>query len=278
MIFKIRHRLRYAYTAPAVLGPQALRLRPREDGGQRLLDHVLTIGPLPSLRSSCLDENGNVSEHAWFIGSTQSLDLQAESTVVTLRQNPFDFVIDPEYSGLPWDRRLEQAHPGAASALLGPAEAEAASLASSLRGEGSNDTLSFLLRLNRWIHEKISYEVRPEGPPQGAAVTLERGRGACRDLAVLFCAAARSVGMPARFVSGYHEGDPDQRTKDLHAWTEVFLPGAGWRGFDPSTGLACADRHIVLACSPDPAGAAPLSGRFGSATAQSRLEAEVLFL
>jgi transglutaminase-like putative cysteine protease len=278
MIFKIRHSLRYTYAADAVLGPQAVRLRPREDGSQRLLDHVLKIGPQPSLRSACLDENGNVSEHAWFLGSTLTLELLAESTVETLRQNPFDFVIDAEFSGLPWDRRLERAHPGAAPALLALPEPEAAALAVSLRTEGGNDALSFLLRLNRWINEKIAYEVRAEGPPQKASETLSRGRGACRDLAVLFCAAARGVGMPARFVSGYHEGDPGLRTKELHAWTEVFLPGAGWRGFDPSTGLACGDRHIVLACSPDPAEAAPLSGRFGSATAKSKLEAEVLFL
>jgi transglutaminase-like putative cysteine protease len=155
---------------------------------------------------------------------------------------------------------------------------EAVRLAEALRTEGGNDTLSFLLRLNRWLNEKIAYEIRPEGAPLAPAETLRLGRGACRDLAVLFCAAARAVGMPARFVSGYHEGDPDLRTKELHAWTEVFLPGTGWRGFDPSTGLACGDRHIVLACSPDPAGAAPLSGRFGSATADSTLKAEVLFL
>jgi len=198
--------------------------------------------------------------------------------VETLRQNPFDFVIDAEFAALPWGGRVDQAHPGSGSALLGPMEPEAAELAGTVRREGGNDALSFLLRLNRWLNEKLAYEVRPEGQPLAPGETLRRGKGACRDLAVLFCAAARSQGMPARFVSGYHEGDPGLRTKDLHAWAEVFLPGAGWRGFDPSTGLACADRHIVLAASPAPAGAAPLSGRFGSRTAESTLEAEILFL
>ena len=278
MIFKIRHHLRYRYAAPAVLGPQSIRLRPREDGGQRLLDHLLQIDPQPSLRSACLDEHGNVAEHAWFVGQTELLELQAESTVETLRQNPFDFVIDADFSGLPWGHRIESGHFGAAAALLGPVEPEAAELALALRGESGNDSLSFLMRLNRWINEKIAYAVRPQGAPQPASETLNLGRGACRDLTVLFCAAARAEGIPARFVSGYHEGDPFVRTKELHAWAEVFLPGAGWRGFDPSTGLACADRHIALAASPDPAGAAPLSGRFGSTVAQSELETEVLFL
>ena len=278
MIFKIRHTLSYAYAAPAMLGPQAIRLRPREDGGQHLLDFVLRISPQPSLRSPCLDEDGNVAEHAWFLGATRSLEMTAESTVETLRQNPYDFVIDAAYSALPWDRRLGTSHPGTAYALLGPVEPEAAALAEALRKEGGGEALPFLLRLNRWIHEKIAYEVRPEGLPYAAAETLQAGRGACRDLAVLFCAAARSQGIPARFVSGYHEGDPDLRSKELHAWAEVFLPGAGWRGFDPSTSLACGDRHLALAASPDPAGAAALSGRFGSATADSKLTAEVLFL
>jgi transglutaminase-like putative cysteine protease len=278
MIFKIRHHLRYRYAAPAVLGPQSIRLRPREDGGQRLLDHLLQIDPQPSLRSACLDEHGNVAEHAWFVGQTELLELQAESTVETLRQNPFDFVIDADYTSLPWGRRIEGGRPGAVAALLGPVEAEAAELAAALRVESGNDALSFLMRLNRWINEKITYEVRPEGAALAAGETLGRARGSCRDLAVLFCAAARSEGVPARFVSGYHEGDPHMRIKELHAWAEVFLPGAGWRGFDPSIGLACSDRHIALAASPDPAGAAPLWGRFGSTTAESKLETEVLFL
>jgi transglutaminase-like putative cysteine protease len=278
MIFKIRHRLRYHYAAPATLGPQSLRLRPREDGGQRLLDHLLQIGPQPSLRSACLDENGAVEEHAWFVGQTEVLDLLAESTVETLRQNPFDFVIDGDYTALPWGRRIESAHPGAASALLGPTDAEAAALALALRKEGGHDALSFLMRLNRWLNENLAYAARPDGPPFSAGETLRRGGGACRDLAVLFCAAARAEGVPARFASGYHEGDPYLRTKELHAWAEVFLPGAGWRGFDPSTGLACGDRHIALTASADPSAASPLSGRFGSINTESKLEAEVLFL
>jgi transglutaminase-like putative cysteine protease len=84
--------------------------------------------------------------------------------------------------------------------------------------------------------------------------------------------------MAARFVSGYAEGDPEKRLKDLHAWAEVFLPGAGWRGFDPSSGLACGDRHITLAASPEPPGAAALQGRYGAAVAGSHLEAEVMFV
>lgn len=277
MLFKIRHRLSFTYVSPALLGPQSLRLRPREDGSQRVLDYHLSVSPLPSLLSPCLDEHGNIETRAWFLGPAPSLQIVAESTVETLRPNPFDFILETDWA-LPWGGRLSMERPGLAPCLSGAVEPEAAGLAKALAQEAGSDPLAFLLRLNQWLNQKLTYELRPEGAPQSAAETLHRGRGACRDLTVLFCAAARSLGIPARFVSGYHEGDPDIRRKELHAWAEVFLPGAGWRGFDPSSGLVCADRHVALAASPDPAGAAAISGRFGAAVAGSRLEADVDFV
>ena len=277
MLFKIRHRLAFTYVSPALLGPQSLRLRPREDGSQRVLDYHITVTPAPSLLSPCLDEHGNIETRAWFLGSASSLEIVAESTVETLRPNPFDFILEADWP-LPWGERLATERPGLAPCLTGPLEPEAAALAKVLASEAGHDPLAFLLRLNGWLNQKLTYEVRLEGAPQTPAETLHRGRGACRDLAVLFCAAARSQGLPARFVSGYHEGDPDIRAKELHAWAEVFLPGGGWRGFDPSSGLVCADRHVALAASPDPGGAAAIQGRFGAAVAGSRLEAKVEFL
>jgi transglutaminase-like putative cysteine protease len=278
MIFHVRHRLKFSYTTPAVLGPQTLRLRPREDGSQRVLDFHVVLTPEPSLLSTCLDEHGNVETRAWFVGATAGLDVLAECTVETLRQNPFDFVMDDDLGALPWGRRMAEARPGLAPCLPALDQPEAASLGAALAREGNGNALAFLMRLNKWLFEKLAYERRPDGAPQAPAETLHRGIGACRDRAVLFCAAARSQGMAARFVSGYAEGDPEKRLKDLHAWAEVFLPGAGWRGFDPSSGLACGDRHITLAASPEPPGAAALQGRYGAAVAGSHLEAEVMFV
>ena len=278
MIFKIRHTLKFRYTTPAVLGPQTLRLRPRDDGSQRVLDFHVVLAPEPSLQSTCLDEHGNVEMRAWFVGTTTGLDVLAECTVETLRQNPFDFVMDDDLGALPWGRRQVAARPALAACLPEGEQPEAAALAMALARESNGNALAFLMRLNRWLFEKLTYERRPEGAPQAPAETLHRGVGACRDRAVLFCAAARSQGLAARFVSGYAEGDPEKRLKDLHAWAEVFLPGAGWRGFDPSTGLACGDRHIPLAAAPEPAGAAALQGRYGAPVAGSRLDAEVMFV
>jgi transglutaminase-like putative cysteine protease len=275
MLFKTRHQLNYSYAAPAVLGPQTLRLRPREDASQRLLDFDLQISPLPS---SLLDENGNVEARACFLGAATELRIQVECAVETLRVNPFDYVLDGRYGPLPWGLRLAEERRSLGPCLQGAPAPEALALAQGLAKEAGQDPVAFLLRLNQWLGQELSYELRPDGEAQDPAQTLQRGRGACRDLAVLFVAACRAVGIPARFVSGYHEGDPEARAKDLHAWAEAWLPGAGWRGFDPSIGLAVADRHIVLAAAPDPAGAAALSGGYGAAVAGARLSAEVMFL
>ena len=99
--------------------------------------------------------------------------------------------------------------------------------------------------------------------------------GACRDVSVLFNDACRSLGLPARFVSGYFEGDPDNPENDLHAWSEVYLPGAGWRGFDPTHGLAVAARHVALIAGIEPDQAAPLTGSFRGTEATSEIEFDV---
>lgn len=117
--------------------------------------------------------------------------------------------------------------------------------------------------------------VRPNGDAYEPAVTLKRGQGACRDLTVLFMEACRSVGLSARFVSGYAEGLSTRDDGELHAWAEIYLPGAGWRGFDPTLGLAVADRHVAIAASPIPVGAAPVSGSFRADSATAGLSYEV---
>ena len=111
--------------------------------------------------------------------------------------------------------------------------------------------------------------IREVGPPQPAESTLRDRAGSCRDLAVLFCAACRAVGLAARFVSGYERDASLQENGDLHAWAEVYLEGAGWRGYDPSRALAVAASHVAVAASSDPLLASPVSGTFrGSATAK----------
>lgn len=278
MHYHFKHRLRFIYASPATLEAQTLRLRPREDGSQRVFTHHLAVKPDPSMLSRALDEYGNVETRAWFFGETPELEVEAESTVETIRVNPFDFLIDGAWMDLSWDNRLLAARPALAPYLRRERGRALLELSEKLKVEAGGQVLPFLLRLNRFLNENITYEIRPEGDPRSAEETLSLGRGACRDLTVLFMALARSQGIPARYVSGYHEGDPLKPNKELHAWAEVFLPGGGWRGFDPSVGLAVADHHIALAAGPDPPDAAALSGVFTSAKPGSKMETEVVFI
>jgi transglutaminase-like putative cysteine protease len=132
--------------------------------------------------------------------------------------------------------------------------------AKSVQRDANDQTLPFVTALARRIAERSQPTVRLDGDPQSPGLTLSEGVGACRDLAVLFIDACRAVGLAARFVSGYYVGPVDGDRRYLHAWAEVFLPGAGWRGFDPLQGIAVADQHIAVAAAAHPSGAAPISG------------------
>jgi transglutaminase-like putative cysteine protease len=276
--FRVRHRLDYRYASPAVLGPHIFRLRPRDDGSQRVLDQSLSIQPQPSLLSRQADAYGNVEYRAWFLGDTAALSVESECVVETERVNPFDYILDSAFSSLPYGPSFLQAYPGLEPYLKVESAPAATALAQKLLSEAKGEVTAFVLRLNKWIFEHLRQEHREHGAAWPADQTLLEQRGACRDMAQLFLACARSLGLPGRFVSGYYEGDPDQRNKDLHAWVEVYLPGGGWRGFDPSCGLAVADRHIALCAAPEPVGAAAVSGYFGAPLAGSLLTAEVQFL
>jgi len=278
MLYHLHHRLHYEYEAPAELESQVLRLRPREDGTQRLLEHHLTVSPDPSLLSKEIDEHGNVVSRAWFLGPTRHLTVESRSVVETLRVNPFDFLIEQAWMDLPWDGALAKERPALAPCLPPVKDLGLVGFAEGVLKDAGGKVLPFLVRLNKWLHERLAKETRLEGPPRNPAETILLGRGACRDLAVAFMSLVRSQGIPARFVTGYHEGDTPSGRKDLHAWAEVFLPGGGWRGFDPSVGLAVGDRHIVLAAAPEPLAASVVTGTFISPKFGSKLEAEVLFL
>ena len=122
------------------------------------------------------------------------------------------------------------------------------------------NTLNFLFTLNQRIYQDCEYTIRHVGEPFPAGVTWRNKIGSCRDYAVLFMEVCRAVGIAARFVSGYQEGDEEQQSRDLHAWVEVYLPGAGWRGYDPTLGLVVSDCHIPLAASAIPKYAAAVEG------------------
>ncbi len=272
MEFWVRHETVYTYDRPVRLGPHILRLCPRCDAATALVRHELCIEPEPAGRSDYLDLEGNVASRVWFLGETRSLVISSEFQAHTLRVNPYDYLPEPVPGpGICYAPPL----PDRLSPWLGDDDPGPGvrTMAAALWDQ-SGDMADFLHRLNTHLRNHIRRRIRGTGHPMAPAETLRLGEGACRDLAVLFVAACRTRGIAARFVSGYQRGDGSHAQRHMHAWPEVYLPGGGWRGFDPTHGLAVADAHVAVASAATPGDAAPVEGGyFGQA--RSRLETEV---
>jgi transglutaminase-like putative cysteine protease len=264
MLFHIRHRLTYAYGRPVFLEPTTLRLTPRQDASQRLLRHRLEIWPTPAGFSQVLEPDGTDATVGWFESTHADLTIAMEAVVETLRVNPFDWIItDSGVRTLPARYSPEVARSLTSCLAAEGADPAVADWARSLAEERGGDTAAFLMHLADHIHHGFVHIGRLEGDPFSPADTLLERRGACRDTAMLFVEACRAVGLASRFVSGYSMHHPPEVSEhELHAWAEVYLPGAGWRGYDPSLGLAVADGHVALAATPDHRLAAPVTGSY----------------
>ncbi len=264
--YRIIHHTRYQYTEPVQLGVHTLRLQPRVDGSQRLYDFTYEIAPTPKKSMDWLDLEGNVCRQVWFDeADTTTLVIITQCDVETLRPNPFDYLISDWAMIAPLDypQSLQrQITPYLSSPYVeSPAVVD---WAQQFLHQVDGNVGLFLTNLTQTIYQTCTYEVRTKGAPWPPAVVLSKQRGTCRDFTVLFMAACRAVGLAARFVSGYQRGDADQTAHELHAWPEVYIPGGGWRGFDPTLGLAVADGHIALAAAADPTQAAVVTGKLHS--------------
>jgi hypothetical protein len=273
MHFHIRHRLTYRYDRPVFLEPMVLRLTPRQDASQRLVGRTLRLQAAPTGLSRVLEPDGNVVEVAWFDQGRETLTIELELVVETLRSNPFDWILTRAASSSLPMRYLPEESRSLAPCLGGEIPEAVQAWAASLALEVEGSTTGFLMHLADRIHRDFHHIGRLDGAPMGAAETLATHRGACRDTAMLYVAACRSQGLAARFVSGYSMHHPEEVTEhELHAWAEVYLPGGGWRPYDPSLGLAVADGHVTLAAAPDHELAAPVSGSYRGTGVGSRME------
>jgi transglutaminase-like putative cysteine protease len=260
MVFNVNHTTIYRYSEPVYLDPHVIRLRPRADGTQRLIAYQLQIDPEPAGRTDCLDAEGNSVVQAWFAEPTSSLQLSSQFMVETLRDNPFDFLLPP-----PSHLQLAPA---------ADVSAELAAFAREMAHHSGEQTMTFLELLSERLCRDWHQVIREEGDPLSAEAVLNATDVSCRDLAVLFCGACRAMNLTARFVSGYEVGSATAERGFMHAWAEVLLPGGGWRGYDPSRGVAVGADHVAVAAAAIPAMAAPVSGTYRG-SAKSSMEAAI---
>lgn len=277
MHFSIDHLTRYTYDRPVTLGPQTLRLRPRADGAVRERTYRLSVSPEPAARDERLDAEGNRVAVLHFDAPLTELRIRSACEVETLG-GACSQARGPGRQRLPMryapedDARLRRYR------LASPAAPGAAALAERLATAAGHEAEGFLSALTRWLHAEIAHEVRESGAALTPDQTLARRRGACRDVTLLFMAACRAQGMAVRFVSGYQaRAEHGGARRYLHAWPEVYVPGGGWCGFDPTHGERVADAHVPVAAACEPAAAAPLEGVFfGAGPVRSRLDFELL--
>jgi len=287
----LRHLTHYKYDRPINLGPQVVRLRPAPHTRTRILSYSLQITPEKHFINWMQDPQANYAARLVFPEQTREfrilVDLVAEMAVF----NPFDFFLEPEAERYPfaYDSALDhELDPFQRKCWLTPKFMKyLAAARREILGETKRltrqqrfevpfadrpRTIDFLVALNQRVWKDIRYTIRLEPGVQTPEESLEKLSGSCRDSAWLLCQLLRHCGLASRFVSGYLiQLKPDQKSldgpsgaeqdfTDLHAWTEVYLPGGGWIGLDPTSGLFAGEGHIPLAATPDPSSAAPITG------------------
>ena len=263
--YKILHRTYYNFSAVVQLQPHTLRLRPREGHELRIESSSLEITPPASLRWHRDAEDNSVAI-ATFDTPTRQLVIESEAIIQQFNEAPLDFLVTDyamnyPFAYTPEDRVLLLPYMnGAAPAANDPL---AQWLGNLWRPGEAIQTYALLKRLCTRIHQTLIYQLREDPGVQSAADTLSRGSGSCRDSANLFMQAARHLGLASRFVSGYLHAPPSTVNYGAtHAWAEVFLPGAGWKGFDPSIGEIVGRSHIAVAVARLPESVPPVSGSF----------------
>ena len=273
----LNHTSIYRYSEYVQLSPHVIRLRPAAHCRTPILSYSLRCLPEKHYVNWQQDPQGNFQARVVMNEPTRelrvSVDLVAEMTVI----NPFDFFVEPEAEHWPFAYSPElkrDLKPYLETCAAGP---RFAAYMAGINRKPTGTTVDYLVELNRKIAQLVGYLIRLEPGVQTPEETLTKGSGSCRDSAWLLVQVLRQLGLAARFTSGYliqlsadlksldGPSGPEKDFTDLHAWTEVYIPGAGWIGLDPTSGLMAGEGHIPLACTPDFQAAAPISGAFSAA-------------
>ncbi len=265
MKIRIQHQTIYRYAEKVAFGQHRIMLRPREGHDIRIEQSMLEITPAHAIRW-LRDVYGNSIAVVDFHERASQLSVYSEVLLQHFDINPFDFYIESEAIRYPFSYSPEALLE--LSSLLVPAYPEDTPTVRDWLGQfwkpgQTTGTLDLLQNINRHINQRFQYYIRNEPGVQSPRQTLAKGSGSCRDFATLLIEACRSLGLGARFVSGYIlAGGATGAGSSTHAWAEVYLPGGGWKGFDPTSGLLTTSQHVPIAVSRHPENATPISGSF----------------
>jgi transglutaminase-like putative cysteine protease len=266
--YQILHRTYYNFTDTVRLGAHTLLLRPRENHELRIESSVLDTTPPASLRWHRDVEDNSVAIATFDNQPARQLRIESQIVVQQYNEAPLDFVVADHAAYYPFAYIPHEA--SVLSPYVKVSAASAADRALIARWVGALwkagdriETYGLLQRVAAHIQQTLSYRLREEPGVQTAAATLAQGSGSCRDFAFLFMEGVRHLGLAARFVSGYLNSGPSAiNFGATHAWAEVFLPGAGWKGFDPTLGKVVGSDHIAVAVSCSPESVPPVAGTF----------------
>ncbi|MGB7432711.1 MAG: transglutaminase family protein [Ahrensia sp.] len=267
----IYHLTHYKYDRPVTLGPQSIRLRPAPHSRTRVISHSLRVSPANHFVNHQQDPYGNWLARFVFLEPVRELKIEVDLVADMSVYNPFDFFIEESAKDFPFGYNDDIAPDLSIYLNCDPTGPLLKGFLASISLQPTA-TIDFLVGLNMKIAQQIDYEIRMEPGVQAAETTLSRAAGSCRDSSWLLVQLLRNLGLAARFVSGYliqlkpdlialdGPAGTDKDFTDLHAWVEVYLPGAGWVGLDPTSGLLAGESHIPLAATPHYRHAAPISG------------------
>ena len=261
MKFKITHSTEYVFDSEVFLEPHHFRFRPKNTPYTDVETYSLEFLTSPTGHKVFNDEENNLIDFCWFEGMTTHLSFTAESVVETKSFNPFDFILQPDiYNHLPFEYTEQQQKILYSALVKQPLAKEIMVYGDALQAASGFNTIQYLTKLTHQLHEDFIVEYRELGEPLSPDKTFEIKRGSCRDLSWMQINLLRHQGFAARFVSGYYYFEMDNPSYELHAWVEVFLPGAGWLGLDPSHGILTGNSHLAIAASSYFENTMPVSG------------------
>ena len=275
----LNHLTHYRYDRLVGLGPQIVRLRPAPHCRTRIISYSLRVSPAKHFINWQQDPQSNYLARLVFPEKSRELRVEVDLVAEMAVHNPFDFFLEPYAEQFPFAYQGVEEHDLAPYLALAPVTPLLERYLAAIPREKSR-TIDFLVELNLRLARDVRYLIRMEPGVQSPEQTLQLGSGSCRDSAWLLVQLLRHLGIAARFVSGYliqlapdmkpldGPSGPERDFTDLHAWCEVYLPGAGWIGLDATSGLLAGEGHIPLACAAEPLSAAPISGAVDEAEVQ----------